>query len=158
MSSITPFLWFESGLEEAIELYTSLFPNSRVTDRSYYGEGTPMPAGALMTASFELDGQRFMGLNGGPHVQFNDAVSFSVACESQEEVDRYWDALTAEGGQPGQCAWLKDRFGVSWQITPTRLGELLSSPDRAGAQRALTAMLGMTKIDIAALEQAFAGS
>ncbi len=153
MSKITPFLWFDTEGEEAAALYTSLFPNSRIVDVTRYGAAGPRPEGTVMTVSFELDGQRFVALNGGPAHTFTDAVSFQVDCKTQEEVDMFWNALS-EGGEEGPCGWLKDRFGLSWQIVPTRLPELLSDPDREKSQRVMRAMLEMKKIDIAALERA----
>ena len=142
MHRITPFLWFDGAAEEAMNFYVSVFPNSRVLSVS------------PMTVSFELEGQRFYGLNGGPAFRFTEAVSFFVDCETQEEVDTYWSKLTAGGGQPGQCGWLKDRFGLSWQIIPRVLGKLLGDQDRAKAGRVMQAMLTMGKIDIAGLERA----
>ena len=153
--TITPFLWFDTEAEEAAAFYTSVFPNSRITEVSHYGEAGPREPGLVMTVSFELDGRPFVGLNGGPDFSFNEAVSFQIACASQEEVDRYWSVLT-EGGEEGPCGWLKDRFGLSWQVVPTRLFELLADPDPARAQRAMACMLGMKKLDIAVLEQAAA--
>ena len=158
MPTITPCLWFESGRDEAVPFYLSVFEGSRVLDESRYGEGAPLSAGSLLMATVELLGRPYQMLNGGPHHTFNDAVSFSISCANQAEVDYYWDALLADGGQPVQCGWLKDRFGVSWQVVPTRLGELLGSPDPAASQRCMTAMLAMVKLDIAALERAAAGS
>jgi predicted 3-demethylubiquinone-9 3-methyltransferase (glyoxalase superfamily) len=153
VKQIVPCLWFDTEGEAAAELYTSLFPNSRILDVSHYGEAGPRPAGTVMTVSFELNGQEFLALNGGPDFTFNEAVSFQVFCEDQDEVDRYWKALS-EGGEEGPCGWLKDRFGLSWQIVPTRLTELLRDPDQGRAQRAMQAMLGMRKIEIAELERA----
>ncbi|HEX2192362.1 MAG TPA: VOC family protein [Acidimicrobiales bacterium] len=155
MPKITPCLWFDTQAEEAANHYTSVFPNSRIVDVSRYGEAGPRPEGMVMTVDFELDGHEFVALNGGPDFSFNEAVSFQVNCESQDEVDHFWSRLT-EGGEEGPCGWLKDRFGVSWQIIPTRLMELLADPDRQRSQRAMQAMLGMKKIDVAALEQAAA--
>ena len=143
MHRITPFLWFDGTAEEAMNFYVSVFPNSRVLSVS------------LMTVSFELEGQRFYGLNGGPAFRFTEAVSFFVDCETQEEVDTYWSRLTAGGGQPGQCGWLKDRFGLSWQIIPKALGRLLGDQERAKAERVMQAMLTMGKIDIAGLQRAY---
>ena len=143
MHRITPFLWFDGTAEEAMNFYVSVFPDSRVLSVS------------PMTVSFELEGQRFYGLNGGPAFRFTEAVSFFVDCETQEEVDSYWSKLTAGGGQPGQCGWLKDRFGLSWQIIPRTLGRLLGDQDRAKAGRVMQAMLTMGKIDIAGLERAY---
>ncbi len=157
MPKITPWLWFDTEAEDAAKLYTSIFKNSRITDVSRYGSGGPRPEGTVMTVSFELDGREFVGLNGGPEFTFDEAISFMVECASQAEVDDYWDKLTADGGEESQCGWLKDRFGVSWQIVPTRLNELLGDPEPDRAQRAMRAMLQMRKIDIAALERAADG-
>jgi predicted 3-demethylubiquinone-9 3-methyltransferase (glyoxalase superfamily) len=156
VKELTPCLWFDTEGEEAARFYTSVFPNSRVLDTARYGAGGPRPAGTVMTVTFELDGQKFVALNGGPHYTFNEAVSFQVSCESQDEVDAFWSKLS-EGGEEGPCGWLKDRFGLSWQIVPTRLSELLTDPDPARSQRAMEAMLKMKKIEIAVLEQAAAG-
>jgi predicted 3-demethylubiquinone-9 3-methyltransferase (glyoxalase superfamily) len=153
---ITPCLWYDTQGEEAAKHYTSIFPNSRILDVSRYGEAGPRPAGTVMTVLFELDGQKFVALNGGPQFTFNEAVSFQVSCEDQEEVDRYWEALS-EGGEPGPCGWLKDKFGLSWQIIPKRLPELLGDPDREKSQRVMQAMLGMKKIEIPELERAAEG-
>jgi len=155
MQKITPCLWFDTEAEEAAHFYTSIFKNSRIVDISRYGEAGPRPAGMVMTAAFELDGQEFTALNGGPDFKFNEAVSFQVSCETQEEVDEFWNRLT-EGGEPGPCGWLKDKYGVSWQIIPTALNELLSDPDPEKSQRAMKAMLEMSKIDIEALRRAVA--
>ncbi|MDQ2653790.1 MAG: VOC family protein [Chloroflexota bacterium] len=149
---ITPFLWFNDHAEEAANFYVSVFPNSKLTDVARMGEGGP-----ALTVAFTLDGEDFVGLNGGPVHTFTEAVSFVIDCETQEEVDRYWETLTADGGQPGDCGWLKDRFGLSWQVVPRRLPELLTDPDPARAQRAMQAMMQMHKIDIAALEAAANG-
>jgi predicted 3-demethylubiquinone-9 3-methyltransferase (glyoxalase superfamily) len=153
MKNIVPCLWFDTEGEAAAELYTSVFPNSKILDIARYGEAGPRPAGTVMTVSFELNGQEFLALNGGPEFTFSEAVSFQVMCKGQDEVDHFWSRL-GDGGEHGPCGWLKDRFGLSWQIVPTRLGELLGDPDPARAQRAMTAMLGMKKLDIAELEQA----
>jgi predicted 3-demethylubiquinone-9 3-methyltransferase (glyoxalase superfamily) len=157
MKNIVPCLWFDTEGEAAAELYTSVFPNSKILDIARYGEAGPRPAGTVMTVSFELNGQEFLALNGGPEFTFSEAVSFQVMCEGQDEVDHFWSRL-GDGGEHGPCGWLKDRFGLSWQIVPTRLGELLGDPDPARAQRAMTAMLGMKKLDIAELEQAADGA
>lgn len=154
MQKITPFLWFESQAEEAANLYVSLFADAEITGVSRYPEGAPGPAGEVMTVSFRLAGQEFTALNGGPQFPFTEAVSFAVSCEDQAEVDRLWDALIEGGGEPSQCGWLKDRFGLSWQIVPTRLYELLDDPDQGRAQRAMQAMLQMSKIEIKSLEDA----
>ena len=155
MPKPTPCLWFDTQGEDAARFYTSVFPNSRIVDVARFGEAGPREAGTVMVVSFELDGQPFTALNGGPHYTFTEAVSFTVECADQAEVDRYWETLS-EGGEQGQCGWLKDRFGLSWQIVPARLTELLGDPDRARAQRVMTAMLGMRKIEIAELEAAAA--
>jgi predicted 3-demethylubiquinone-9 3-methyltransferase (glyoxalase superfamily) len=151
---ITPFLWFDNQAEEAVELYTSIFRNSRITSVARYGEGAPRPQGTVMTIAFELSGQEFVALNGGPYAAFSPAISFFVSCETQEEVDLYWDKLL-EGGRPEQCGWLRDRFGVTWQIVPAVLPELLQDPDPEKAQRVTQAMLGMVKLDIAGLRLAY---
>jgi predicted 3-demethylubiquinone-9 3-methyltransferase (glyoxalase superfamily) len=151
---ITPFLWFDKQAEEAANLYVSVFKNSRVTGINRYGEAGPGPAGTAMTVSFELEGQEFTALNGGPEYKFTEAISFFVNCESQEEVDELWEKLSAAGEQ-GPCGWLKDKYGVSWQIVPTVLGELLGDPDPVKSQRVMQAMLQMKKIDIEGLKQAY---
>jgi predicted 3-demethylubiquinone-9 3-methyltransferase (glyoxalase superfamily) len=153
MQKIAPCLWFDTEGEEAAEFYTSVFPNSRILEVSRYGEAGPRPAGTVLTVEFELDGQHFTALNGGPEFTFDEAISFQISCDDQNEVDYYWDTLTA-GGEESQCGWLKDKFGVSWQVVPTALPKLLSDPDPARAQRAMQAMLSMKKIDIAAVEKA----
>ncbi len=155
MQKISPCLWFDTEAEEAARFYTSVFPNSRIVDVAHYGEAGPREAGTVMTVEFELDGQEFVALNGGPEFTFSEAVSFQVSCESQSEVDRLWSTLS-EGGEEGPCGWLKDRFGLSWQIVPTRLRELLGDPDREKSQRVMRAMLEMKKIEIDALERAAA--
>jgi predicted 3-demethylubiquinone-9 3-methyltransferase (glyoxalase superfamily) len=155
MQKITPCLWFDRQAKEAAEFYVSVFPNSRISQVSYYGDGVPMPKGTVLTVAFELEGAGFTALNGGPAHQFSEAMSLQVDCADQAEVDRYWDAL-AQGGEPGRCGWLKDRFGLSWQIVPRRLPELLAQPDAAKAQRVMAAMLQMGKLDIAKLEAAAA--
>lgn len=150
---ITPSLWFDTEAEQAAEFYTGVFKNSRIVDVSRYTEAGPRPAGTVMTVEFELDGQRFIGINGGPEFTFDEAVSFQISCDGQHEVDYYWERLS-DGGAEGQCGWLKDRFGLSWQVVPTELGELFSDPDPARVQRAVRAMLGMSKLDVAALRRA----
>ena len=155
MNSITPCLWFDTEGEDAAKLYTSIFPNSKITDVSHYGSAGPRPEGMVMTVGFELDGQKFVALNGGSDFTFNEAISFQVSCKDQEEVDAYWSKLT-EGGEEGPCGWLKDKFGVSWQIVPKVLPELLSNPDPETSQRVMEAMLQMKKIDIDELERAAA--
>ena len=153
MPKITPCLWFDTQGEEAARFYTSIFPNSRIVDVAHYGEAGPRDAGTVMVVKFELDGQEFVALNGGPEFTFDEAISFQIDCADQEEVDRYSEALT-DGGEQGPCGWVKDRFGLSWQVVPKRMIELLSDPDEAKAQRAMAAMLEMRKIDIAAVEAA----
>jgi predicted 3-demethylubiquinone-9 3-methyltransferase (glyoxalase superfamily) len=153
MQTITTCLWFDTEAEEAANFYVSVFKNSQVRNVSRYGEAGPRPAGMVMTVDFELDGQQFIALNGGPEFSFTEAVSLQVNCETQEEVDRYWSVLS-EGGEEGPCGWLKDRYGLSWQIIPIALTELINDPDTAKAQRVMAAMLQMKKIDIAALQAA----
>jgi predicted 3-demethylubiquinone-9 3-methyltransferase (glyoxalase superfamily) len=154
MQKITPFLWFDNQAEEAMNFYVSIFKNSKVGTISRYGDAGPGPAGSVMVASFELDGMPFTALNGGPHFKFTEAISLYVNCETQEEVDYFWGKLTADGGAPSQCGWLKDRFGLSWQIVPAALPKLLSDPNRDKANRVMQAMLQMQKIDVAKLEAA----
>jgi len=155
MQTITPCLWFDTQGEEAARFYASVFPNSRIVDVARYGSAGPRPEGTVMTVSFELAGQMFVALNGGPQYAFSEAVSFQVSCADQDEVDVFWSKLS-EGGEQGPCGWLKDRYGVSWQIVPTVLPELLGDPDRERSQRVMRAMLTMKKIEIAALERAAA--
>jgi predicted 3-demethylubiquinone-9 3-methyltransferase (glyoxalase superfamily) len=154
MPRISPFLWFDNQAEEAANFYVSIFPNSKITNVSRYGEGGPGPKGSVMVVSFELDGQHVMALNGGPHFKFNEAISLVVDCKSQEEIDYYWEKLTAAGGQEVQCGWLKDKFGLSWQIVPAQMGEIMSNPNPAKAKRAMEAMMKMKKLDINALRAA----
>ena len=161
MQKITPFLWYSDQAEEAANFYVSLFKNSRITKISHYPEEgtetTGRPAGSVMTVEFELEGQKFTALNGGPHFKFDEAVSFVVNCETQEEIDNYWEKLTADGGQESQCGWVKDKFGLSWQITPTMMGELYEgTPEQS--DRVMNAMLQMKKLDIAKLKAAYDGS
>ena len=153
MPKITPCLWFDTQGEEAAEFYTSIFPNSRIVDVARYGEAGPREAGTVMVVKFELDGQELVALNGGPDFTFDEAISFQIDCADQEEVDSYSEALT-DGGEQGPCGWVKDRFGLSWQVVPARLIELIADPDAARGQRAMAAMLEMRKIDIAAVEAA----
>ena len=153
MQKITPFMWFDDNAEEAVSFYTSIFKNSKVLSVSRYGETGPGPAGQVMVMSFQLDGQEFSALNGGPVFKFTEAISFVVNCLTQDEVDTLWEKLSA-GGEKGQCGWLKDKFGLSWQIIPTALGELLSDPNPVKAQRVMQAMLKMTRIDVKELENA----
>ena len=153
---ITPFLWFDANAEEATNFYTSIFKNSEIISVSRYGEGSPGQPGKVMTTTFILDGQIFMALNGGPHFKFNEAISFFVNCETQAEVDEMWEKLT-DGGEESQCGWLKDKFGVSWQIVPTALGELMGDPNPEKSRRVMEAMLQMHKIDVEKLKQAHEG-
>lgn len=156
MQKITPYLWFEDQAEEAASFYTSIFKNSKINEISRYGEGGPGPAGSVMLVSFELDGQQFIALNGGPQFQFTEAISFVINCESQEEVDYMWDRLT-EGGEESMCGWLKDRYGISWQVVPTALPELLNAPDPEAQQRVMEVFLKMSKIDLPTLRLAYEG-
>jgi predicted 3-demethylubiquinone-9 3-methyltransferase (glyoxalase superfamily) len=156
MGSITPWLWFDTEAEEAARFYTSVFPNSKIGDVARYGSAGPRPEGTVMTVSFELDGQPVVALNGGPEFRFNESFSFQVLCDTQEQVDSYWEQLTAGGGEESMCGWLKDRYGLSWQIVPKALPELLGDPDPERAQRAMAAMLEMRKLDIGELERAAA--
>ena len=158
MQPIYPCLWFSGNAQEAAEFYVSVFPNSRVDNVSLSPADTPSgKEGDVIVVDFTLDGTKMQGLNGGPEFRFSEAVSFVIECDDQAEVDRYWEALQAGGGEPGPCGWLKDRFGLSWQVAPRRLNELLASDDRDGARRAMEAMLTMGKLDIVELEAAFAG-
>ena len=157
MQKITPCLWFDTQAEEAARFYVSVFKNSKIGTISYYGDTGPGPKGGVLTVAFELDGVQFTALNGGPVFQFNEAISLQVSCGDQAEVDELWDRLTSDGGKPSQCAWLKDKYGVSWQIVPRILMELMSDPDPVKAQRVMAAMLQMSKIDIAKLREAYAG-
>ena len=157
MQKISPFLWFDNNAEDALNFYTKIFKNSKVLQTSRYPEGSPGPAGQLMVASIEIEGQNFMLLNGGPMFKFTEAVSFMIHVDSQKEYDYYWYALTADGGEESMCGWLKDKFGLSWQVTPNRLSELLGSEDKEVAGRVMQAMLQMQRIDIAKLEEAAKG-
>jgi predicted 3-demethylubiquinone-9 3-methyltransferase (glyoxalase superfamily) len=156
MQKITPFLWFDNQAEEAIDFYISVFKNGRLLSVTRNGEGGPGPSEAVLTASFELEGQQFIALNGGPHFKFNEAVSFVVNCETQGDVDYYWDKLST-GGQESQCGWLKDKFGLSWQVVPTILPSLLQNKDPEKAKRTMEALMKMKKLDIATLKQASEG-
>jgi predicted 3-demethylubiquinone-9 3-methyltransferase (glyoxalase superfamily) len=153
---ISPCLWFDGQAEDAANFYVSVFPNSRTLGVTRNGDSGPGPKGSALVVSFELDGQTFTGLNGGPHFKFSEATSFIIDCADQAEVDHYWAKLTEGGGEPGRCAWLKDKFGVTWQVVPRRLVELLQDPDAQKSGRVMQAMLKMSKIEIAALEDAYA--
>ncbi|MGH8461953.1 MAG: VOC family protein [Stenotrophobium sp.] len=154
---ITPCLWFDTQAEEAVKFYTSIFKSSKIGAISHYGDGAPMPKGTVLVVQFQLDGQDYMALNGGPLFKFTEAVSLVVNCDTQQEVDYYWEKLCA-GGAPVQCGWLKDRYGLSWQIVPTILGKLMQVDNPAGWGRVMQAMMQMVKLDIKALEKAYAGS
>ncbi len=156
MQRITPNLWFDTEAEEAADFYTSIFENSRIVNVTHYTEGAPRPAGMVMTVDFELDGQRFTGINGGPDFKFDEAVSLLINCETQDEVDYYWEKLT-DGGEESVCGWLKDRFGVSWQVVPAGMEELFADSDSTRAERAMRAMLEMRKLDLAKLRAAADG-
>jgi predicted 3-demethylubiquinone-9 3-methyltransferase (glyoxalase superfamily) len=151
-------LWFDEEGEEAAHFYVSIFKNSSLGNVTYYTEGAPRPAGTVLTVDFTANGQKFVALNGGPEFKFNEAISFQITCDDQEEIDYYWTKLTDGGGEPGPCGWLKDKYGVSWQVTPQALNDMISDPDREKATRAMTAMLQMGKLDIAALQKAFDGA
>jgi predicted 3-demethylubiquinone-9 3-methyltransferase (glyoxalase superfamily) len=153
---IVPNLWLDTEAEEAAEFYLSVFKNSRIVNVSHYTEAGPREAGTVMTVEFELDGQRFVAINGGPEFKFTEAVSFQVTCETQDEIDYYWAALS-DGGEEGPCGWLKDRYGLSWQVVPSGMEELFADPDPKRAERAMRALLGMRKLDIAALRAAADG-
>jgi len=153
MQRITPFLWFDAQAEEAAKFYASIFPNSRILSTARYGDAGPGPKGSVMTVEFELDGQRMIALNGGPQFKFTEAISLSVDCKDQKEIDHYWSKLS-QGGHESMCGWLKDRYGLSWQVNPAILGQLLAGPDAKKAKRVMEAMLKMRKIDIAALKAA----
>ncbi len=156
MQKITPFLWFDKEAEEAANFYVSVFKNSKVVEVARYPEGSPAPAGSVMTVNFQLDGQDFVALNAGPHFKFTEAISFVVECDDQEEVDHFWTTLTADGGEESQCGWLKDKFGLSWQITPRILIELMKHKDPERGKGVMQAMMQMKKIDIARLKEAAA--
>ena len=154
MQKITPCLWFDTQAEEAAKLYTSIFKNSKIKATSHYPEGSPAPTGSVMTVVYELDGQEYMNLNAGPIFKFTEAISFVVNCDDQAEVDYFWEKLTADGGEESQCGWLRDKFGLSWQITPKQLNALMSDPDPKKASNTMQAMLTMKKLDLAALQAA----
>lgn len=154
MPNITPNLWFDAQAEEAAAFYVSIFPNSKVGATSYYGEAGPGPAGTVLTVSFTLDGKEFLALNGGPQFTFDEAVSFAIMCKDQAEIDYYWDRLTAGGGVEGPCGWLKDRYGLSWQVVPEAVERMMTDPDERRRDRAMKAVLSMKKLDLAAIEAA----
>jgi predicted 3-demethylubiquinone-9 3-methyltransferase (glyoxalase superfamily) len=156
MQKITPFLWFDNNAEEAMKFYTSVFKNSRIGKVTLYPDGSPGPAGTVMVGTFQIEGQEFIALNGGPVFKFTEAISFVVNCETQEEVDEYWTKLTARGGKEVECGWLKDKFGLSWQIVPTILNKLMGDKDPEKSKRVMQAMLKMKKIDIEGLKRAYA--
>jgi len=156
MKNITPFLWFDNQAEEAARFYTSIFPDSKIENIAHYGDAGPGPKGTVMTVSFKLRGQPFLALNGGPQFKFTEAVSFVVNCEDQEEIDEYWEQLSA-GGQPMPCGWVKDKYGLTWQVTPTIMGELMTSKDPEKSKRVMQAMMPMTKLDIETLKRAYEG-
>jgi predicted 3-demethylubiquinone-9 3-methyltransferase (glyoxalase superfamily) len=153
MPPITPNLWFDTQAQEAAEFYVSVFPNSKITNVSYYGEAGPREAGMVLTVDFLLDGQELTAINGGPDFTFDEAISLMINCRDQDEIDYYWTKLS-EGGEEGPCGWLKDRYGLSWQVAPEGFGELMNDPDKGRSERAMRAMLGMKKLDIAALQAA----
>jgi predicted 3-demethylubiquinone-9 3-methyltransferase (glyoxalase superfamily) len=157
MKKVTPFLWYDGQAEEAMKLYTSLFPNSHIVNTTYWPAGSPFPQGQVMAGTFELDGQSFYCFDAGPQFRFTEAISMFVECKTQEEVDRYWNALTANGGEESQCGWLKDRFGLSWQIVPSVMMDMLRSENKEGSARAMQAMMKMKKLIIADLQAAFEG-
>ena len=157
MQKIQPFLWFDNQAEEAANFYVSVFKNSKITGISHHAEGGPQQAGTVMTVSFELDGLQFIALNGGPHFKFTEAISLLVKAETQEEIDSLWEKLSGDGGSPGRCGWLKDKYGVSWQVAPPILNTLLSSEDKAKSAKVMQALLGMNKIVITDLEAAYKG-
>ena len=154
MTNFTPFLWFDAQAEEAAKFYVSIFPNSKITKIARRMESAPANASNVLTVDFELDGRRYLALNGGPQNKFTEAVSFMVHCKTQHEIDRFWSALTADGGEEGVCGWLKDKYGLSWQIVPEVVTELLAGRDRAKANRVMAAVMNMRKLDLAQLEQA----
>jgi predicted 3-demethylubiquinone-9 3-methyltransferase (glyoxalase superfamily) len=157
MQQIVPFLWFSNQAEEAVKFYTSIFKNSKIIATSYYGEGGPMPAGTALVVDFELNGMRMNALNGGPAYKFTPAISLYVKCDTQEEIDYYWEKLLSGGGREDQCGWLSDKYGLSWQVAPPLLGELLQDKDKAKANRVMQAMMKMVKIDIQKLKDAYDG-
>jgi predicted 3-demethylubiquinone-9 3-methyltransferase (glyoxalase superfamily) len=156
MPKISPFLWFDTQALEAANHYVSIFPNSKITEIAYYGDGGPGPKGSVMVVGFELDGQEHLALNGGPHFKFSEAISLSVDCETQDQIDHYWEKLSA-GGEKSSCGWLKDKFGLSWQVSPSMLRKMHRDPDPAKTKRVMAAMMSMKKIVIADLKKAYEG-
>ncbi len=154
---ITPFLWFDAQAEDAVKFYLSVFKDSKITAITHYGDAGPGPKGTVMTVAFEIEGQEFVALNGGPNFKFTEAISFVVNCETQEEIDRYWEELVVDGGKHIECGWLKDKYGLAWQVVPTVLWDLMQGPDEARVQRVMHAMMQMRKLDIAALQRASDG-
>jgi two-component system sensor histidine kinase QseC len=157
MQKISPSLWFNDNAQEAIDFYLTVFKQGKIVNSSYYGENAPLPKGTLLAATFQLEGLEFVAINGGPVFSFTEAISFTINCETQEEVDYYWEKLTADGGKESQCGWLKDKFGLSWQVVPTILSKLIADSDKEKAGRAMQAMMKMKKIDISVLEKAYKG-
>ncbi|MBP7722546.1 MAG: VOC family protein [Alphaproteobacteria bacterium] len=155
MKTITPCLWFDGNAEEAVKFYTSIFKDGKILSTSYYGPGMHLPEGTVLTITFEIMGQQFMALNGGPEFKFDEAISLMIPCDTQEEIDYYWDKLTAAGGQPVQCGWLKDKFGLSWQVVPRIIEKHLNDKDQAKTNRVMKAVMGMVKLDIAEIEKAY---
>ncbi len=155
MQKIVTNLWFDHQAEDAVKFYTSLFKNSKILDVTRYGEAGPGPAGSVLTISFQLEGQEFVAINGGPMFTFTEAISLAVNCETQDEIDRYWEQLTSGGGEPSMCGWLKDKYGLSWQVVPANLGKLMSDPNPAKANAVMQALLKMRKLEIATLQQAY---
>ena len=154
MPRITPNLWFDTQAEQAAEYYVSVFPNSEIKATSYYGEAGPGTPGTVLTVSFTLDGQEFLALNGGPQFTFDEAISFVIVCKDQDEVDHYWNKLSGDGGEEGPCGWLKDRYGLSWQVVPAAVAQMMSDPDEGRRDRAMKAVLSMKKLDLAAIQAA----
>jgi two-component system sensor histidine kinase QseC len=157
MQKISPSLWFNDNAQEAIDFYLTVFKQGKIVNSSYYGENAPLPKGTLLAATFQLEGLEFVAINGGPVFSFTEAISFTINCKTQEEVDYYWEKLTADGGKESQCGWLKDKFGLSWQVVPTILNRLIADSDKEKAGRAMQAMMKMKKIDISVLEKAYKG-
>lgn len=155
MKTITPCLWFDGNAEEAVKFYTSIFKDGKILSTSYYGPGMHLPEGTILTVTFEIMGQEFMALNGGPEFKFDEAISLMIPCDTQEEIDYYWDKLTAAGGQPVQCGWLKDKYGLSWQVVPRIIEKHLNDKDQAKTNRVMKAVMGMVKLDIAEIEKAY---